>query len=769
MPSLFGERLRALRQAARLTQEELAERAGMTAAGISAIERGIRKRAYPRTVGALADALGLAGEDRDAFEALVGRPWPGEPLPGTAAGAELPAQLTGFIGRERDRARMRSLLECTPLVTLVGPGGVGKTRLALEVAAEALPMFPAGVRMADLGPVLDGGLVSYAVARSLGLVPRSPGPPLAVTAAHIGDGRLLLLLDNCEHVVQAAAETAAWLPENCARLVILATSREPLHVPGEVVVHVGPLTPGESAALFEARAAASAGTRLHAAHRETVQSLLARLDGMPLAVELAAAAFRVFTPEQILSQLDVGFGALTLGSRVAAPRQRSLDAAIGWSYELLAPDERLLWRRLSVFVGGFELDTAVDVCSSPELPAERMSAALAALVDKSVVQQDERGRFRMLEVVRLFGRRLLSAAGEEAALVRRHRNWAAALAWPRLEIFWSPQEAAWRDRFELEQADLRAALDACVRQGDARTGLGIFTGLYGLWQTRAGISEGLHWFDVLIALDGPEDDVRALALCWAVWMRTLTGDLAGAIHAGREAERIAGVIGDVATLGFALQNLAFARLAAQQTRTAIELARRAVELHRSVANEFGVATALHHLAYAYHLLGDRPQSRAFAEEAHRLCAAAGNQRIGMALSILLALLAWQDGEVTTAARLAAESIAAAGGAGDQWNVARALQLLGWAAVATGRPERAATLFGGSQSLLDSMHDYSDLARLPPQQDAESQTKLALGEARYARRFAEGYSLSVADAVRYALDAGPAGKRSATPAPHRSAP
>ena len=756
MPSVFGERLRALRHAARLTQEELAERAGMTAAGISAIERGIRTRTYPRTLTALADALGLTGGDREAFRALAGRPGPGEPLPGLAAEAVLPAQLTKFIGRERDLARVRPLLKCAPLVTLTGPGGVGKTRLALEVAAGALPVFPGGVTMADLGPVLDGGIVPYAVARSVGLVPRSPGPPLAVTAARIGGARLLLVLDNCEHVVQAAAEVALWLLESCPRLVILATSREPLRVPGEVVVRVGPLTCEESAALLEARAAASAGTALPLADCESVQRLLARLDGMPLAIELAAAALRVFTADQILGQLDVGLGALTLGSRVV-PRHRSLESAISWSYQLLAPDERRLWRRLSVFVGGFELDAAAEVCSSPELPAERVPATLAALVDKSVVQRDERGRFRMLEAVRLFGRQLLSQAGEEAALVGRHRDWAAALSWPRLEVFWSPQESAWRDRFEQEQANLRAALGACVQARDARTGLAIFTGLYGLWQTRAGFSEGLRWFDVLIALDGPEDDIRALALCWAAWMRAVTGDLVGALEAGCEAERIARVIGDAAVLGFALQNLAFARLAGQQPAIAADLAQQAVESHRSVGNDLGVAMALHHLAYAHQVLGDRPRSRKFAEQALRLCQAAGNRKFGMSVSILLALLAWQDGEMTTAVTLARDSIAAVGNAGDQWNTARALQLLGWAAAATGQPEQAAMLFGGSQALLDSAQEDSDLARLPAQQDAESQARLALGEAAFTQRFAEGYSLPAADAVRYALDAGPAAR------------
>jgi len=356
----------------------------------------------------------------------------------------------------------------------------------------------------------------------------------------------------------------------------------------------------------------------------------------------AGGGFAVVNPRSLFddplhpraSQLFEGGEGLVRSGQVAQAlgelhgRQRSLDSAIGWSYQLLAPDERRLWRGLSVFVGGFELDAA-----------------------------------------------------------------------------------AWRVRFEQEQANLRAALDACVRAGDARTGMAIFTGLYGLWQTPAGFSEGLHWFDVLIALNGPEDDIRALALGWAVWMRTVSGDLAGAMHVGREAERIARRIGDAAALGFALQNLAFAHLAAGQALAAIDLARCAVESHRSVATEWGVAGALHHLAYAHYVLGNRPQSRVFAEEALRLCEAAGNRRFGMAPSVLLALLAWQDGEVTTAAALARDSIGAACSAGDQWNIARALQLLGWSAAAAGQPERAAALLGGSQSLLDSIQDESDLSRL----------------------------------------------------------
>ncbi len=176
-----------------------------------------------------------------------------------------------------------------------------------------------------------------------------------------------------------------------------------------------------------------------------------------------------------------------------------------------------------------------------------------------------------------------------------------------------------------------------------------------------------------------------------------------------------------------------------------------------MGNDLGVAMALHHLAYAHQVLGDRPRSRKFAEQALRLCQAAGNRKFGMSVSILLALLAWQDGEMTTAVTLARDSIAAVGNAGDQWNTARALQLLGWAAAATGQPEQAAMLFGGSQALLDSAQEDSDLARLPAQQDAESQARLALGEAAFTQRFAEGYSLPAADAVRYALDAGPAAR------------
>jgi predicted ATPase/transcriptional regulator with XRE-family HTH domain len=747
--SPFGERLRELRQAARLSQEELAERAGLTAAGISAIERGIRVHTYRRTVDALAGALRLAGEDRDAFRALVAPHRRGGLLEDPAVGA-LPEQLTTFIGRGPDQARLHLLLGRERLVTLVGAAGVGKTRLGVEVAAAARPVFAAGARMADLGQVLEGSLVGYAIARSLGLMPRSPGPPLPVAIARIGDTQLLLMLDNCEHVLKDAAEAATRLLARCPHLVILATSREPLRVPGEVVVPVGPLSPGESAALFQARSAAAAGSQPGGAGLEMVQRLLDRLEGLPLAIELAAAAMRVFTPGQIHAQLEVSLGALALGSRVAAPRQRSLDSAIGWSYDLLDPDEQLLWRRLSVFVGGFELDAATEVCASPELPPGQVPAALAGLVDKSVVQRDRSGRFRMLEVIRLFGRRLLAASGEDAEMVRRHRDWAAALAWPRVEVFWSPREAAWLNRFETEQANLRAALRACLRAGDARAGLAIFTGLHGFWQARAGISEGLRWFEALIELDGPEDDIRALALSSATWMRTLTGDLAGAMHAGREGERIARGAGDPAVLGFALQYQGFAHLAGGQAKVAIGLAGQALDLHRSAGHEFGdfgAATALHQLALAHHAVGDRQRSRALAEEALRLCEAAGNQRIAMAVSILLALLAWLDGEVAEAARMARDTIAAADGTGDRWNIARALQLLAWAAAAAGRAQRGAVLFGAAQALLDSLPAESDVAQLPSQREAENQTRQALGENGYMRLFAKGYRRPLPEILR----------------------
>ena len=747
--SPFGERLRELRQAARLTQEELAERAGLTAAGISAIERGIRAHTYRRTVDALAGALRLADEDRDAFRALVAPARRGGLLEDPGVGA-LPGQLTTFIGRGADQARLRLLLGRERLVTLAGPAGVGKTRLGVEVAAAARPGFAAGARMADLGQVLEGSLVGYAIARSLGLMPRSPGPPLPVAVARIGDSQLLLMLDNCEHVLDEAAEAATRLLARCPGLVILATSREPLRVPGEVVVPVGPLSPGESAALLRARSAPAAGYLPCGAGREMEQRLLDRLEGLPLAIELAAAALRVFTPAQVHAQLEVSLGALALGSRVAPPRQRSLDSAIGWSYDLLDPDEQRLWRRLSVFVGGFELDAATEVCASPDLPPGQVPVTLAGLADKSVVRSYRSGRFRMLEVIRLFGRRLLAASGEEAELVRRHGEWAAALAWPRVEVFWSPREAAWLNRFETEQANLRAALHACLRAGDARPALAIFTGLHGFWQARAGISEGLRWFDALIALDGPEDDIRALALSSATWMRTLTGDLPGAMEAGREAERVARSAGDPAVLGFALQYQGFAHLAAGRAEIAIGLAEQALDLHRSPGHEFGefgAATALHQLALAHHALGDRQRSRALAEEALRLCAAAGNQRIGMAVSILLGLLAWQDGEADVAATMARDTVVTAAGTGDRWNIARALQLLAWAAAAAGRAQRGAVLLGAAQALLDSLPAESDVAQLPAQHEAENQARQALGENGYTRLFGTGYRRPLSEILR----------------------
>jgi tetratricopeptide (TPR) repeat protein len=234
-------------------------------------------------------------------------------------------------------------------------------------------------------------------------------------------------------------------------------------------------------------------------------------------------------------------------------------------------------------------------------------------------------------------------------------------------------------------------------------------------------------------------------------MRAVTGDLEGAMRDGRAAERIARAIGDDSALALALQNLAFAYLTAGQAREAIDTAAGAVEAHRAAGNQWGVAGALHHLAYAHYLAGDGRQSRALAEQAAQMCQAVGNQRFRSAISVLLALLAWQDGEEAATATLARDTISSADPAVDQWNIARAMQLLGWSAAAAGRADRVAILFGGSQSLLDSTHDHSDLAELPPQREAEAVARQALGEDAYARCFASGYSMPAPDAVRYALN------------------
>ncbi|HEV2129035.1 MAG TPA: helix-turn-helix domain-containing protein, partial [Thermomicrobiales bacterium] len=415
-PSGFGERLRRRRLAAGLTQEELAARAGLTAKGVAALESGRRRRPYPQTVRALATALGLDDTERAA---LVGAPQPATPPPLADPGVPvLPAPPTSTIGRDAEVEEVLALLgqDDRRLVTLTGPGGVGKTRLALVVARQAADLFPDGVVFVPLAALTDPGLVVPTVMAHLNLAERMDHRLIDDLAAYLRGRHLLLVLDNLEHLLPAAADISTLLTTT-PELTILATSRAPLRLQGEREVPVAPLTlprlvhlptreevaAAEAVQLFVDRARDAAPTfALSQENAAAVAAIARRLDGLPLALELAAARLRILSPTELLARLDQSLPVLTGGARDLPDRQRTIRQAIEWSYRLLAPEEQALFRRLSVFAGGWDAAAAEAVGGQDAATL----GVLSALVEHSLVIAEASGdgstRYRMLETIRQF-------------------------------------------------------------------------------------------------------------------------------------------------------------------------------------------------------------------------------------------------------------------------------------------------------------------------------------------------------------------------------
>ncbi len=630
----------------------------------AAILRALAKRPEERYQTAI-DLARAAGSF--LAETMVGPPRaPTRPL---AQPAGLPQQAASFVGRTEALDEVARAVDGARLVTLVGPGGIGKTRLAVEAATSLAARFDDGVRLAELGALADPALVPQAVATALGVREEPDRSLTAVLAEYLGRRRCLLVLDNCEHLVDACAALAESLVGSCPELRVIATSREPLNIPGEVVWPVPPLTVSDPLKLQTAASVlASEAGRLFVdratqsnPHFEltdeiapSVASLCARLDGIPLALELAAGCTRALSVEQILSKLDDRFRLLTSGRRTALPRQQTLRAAMDWSYELLAADERALFERLSVFAGGFTLDAAEAICSaecsvlSTELknvPTTQHSALstqhsalstqhstldlLLRLVDKSLVTAEHRGgdavRYRMLETVREYAGEKLRASGDEADVLGRHRDWFLAYA-----------EAATRGaraqgRLEVEHDNIRAALQWSIHESDdLAASLRLSYALGQVWAARGQSSVGHQWLEELRAKRDLSPERRANALYWAGAIALARGDV----------ERASALLDDGLALRDELAAGSGAALAAQvlgrvaerlgDTERAESLHRESLDAYATLGDETGVARARFGLGTAALHRGDAEEAVRHLAESLETIERAGDRQ-GMAL------------------------------------------------------------------------------------------------------------------------------------------
>jgi predicted ATPase/Tfp pilus assembly protein PilF len=646
---------------------------------------------------------------------------------GRTAAHNLPEPLTSFIGREKEIAAVRERLSHSRLLTLTGAGGTGKTRLALQVAGELVAEYPDGVWLVELASLADPALVPQEVARALE-VREEPGRPLIETLlGALRPRELLLVLDNCEHLVDACAELAHTLLRASPGVRLLATSRQALGVPGESLFRVPSLsapapppppveqlTQYEAVRLFIDRAQLSQPSfAVTSANAPAVAEICHRLDGIPLAIELAAARVKLLSPEQIRTRLEDRFRLLTGGSRAVLPRHQTLQAALDWSYELLTAGEQALLRRLSVFVGGFSLEAAEAVCGGDEIDAYEVLDRLGQLVDKSLVQVDEpgsEGRYRMAETVRQYGLVKLRAAGEEAALRERHRDWYLALAEqaePELE---GPRQAEWLARLEAEHDNLRAALAWCVGRSEAVAGARLGWALGRFWYVRGHWSEGREQLASLLALPGMARTVeRDRALHWAVTLAIQQGDCPAAWALAEESLVIQRELGDQQGIAKSLGSLALAATHQGEYETARALYEEGLAIVRQLGDQQEIAEALSGLATVAHFQGENEAARGLYKECLAIQRQLGNKRkIAYSLNNL-GTVAYVQGDYEAARALYKECLAIDREVSGQQAIYYSLLNLGSVAADQGDYEVARALYEESLAICRQLGDQQGIA------------------------------------------------------------
>jgi predicted ATPase/class 3 adenylate cyclase len=647
----------------------------------------------------------------------------------------LPRQLTTFIGREREIAEAKRLLAETHLLTITGPGGSGKTRLSLEIGARLLSEYPDGVWLVEFAHLADPARVPQVLATALSVREEADRPLLVTLVDHLRPKRVLLLLDNCEHLIDACAGLADTLLRGCPEVKILPSSREALGLTGEVVFRVPPLSlpdsrlvPAlerlaeyEAVRLFVDRAiAVKPDFTLTDDTAAAVVQICRRLDGIPLAIELAAARVRTLSVQQITAHLDERFRLLTGGSRTALPRHQTLRGLIDWSYGLLSEAERELFRRVSVFVGGWTLEASVAVCAGVDVDRYDIVELLGRLVDKSLCLIDGEGsdpRYRLLETIRQYGFEKLAETSEGQVVRARHRDFYLGFAEdaePRLQ---GPEQVAWLQRLEADHDNLRAALRWSLDCDETEAALRLGSALSLFWDTHGYVREGREWLDELLAhaRERPTSTVtarRALGKVLDAASRTrarwsefpqATEFLTQGLAVWRE-------LGDKRGIAEALNNLAVGATQSGDRVRARVLVAESLALFRELSDKRGTAHALNNLAEILRGDGDLPGARALFEESVPLFEAIEERRgLSHALDNLGGILTAQ-GDYGPAEALYSRSRRLAEELGDNHAVATALRSLGGVAHHRGDHERARSCYEDSVARFREMGDGFCLAK-----------------------------------------------------------
>jgi non-specific serine/threonine protein kinase len=728
-----------------------------------------------------------------------------------ASPSKFPRQLNRFIGREQELLEIKGLLPTTQLLTLTGAGGCGKTRLALQLGAEApsTSAFTHGVWWVELADLTDPLLIPQQIASSLGIVEQARLPLTETLSDFLQPKELLLILDNCEHLVTVCAHLVERLLRTCPRLRILATSREALNIPGELVWLVPSLPLPEMSSLppleelvkygaiqlfLERAAAVLPSFTLTSENAATVLQICRRLDGIPLATELAAARVNVLSVEQIAARLDDAYRLLTSGRRTALPRQQTLRATMDWSYSLLSEQERILFRRLSVFSGGVTLEAAEAICTDEGIDKGEILDVLARLVDKSLVMVEERGdegRYRLLETIRQYSQERLWEAEEVARLQERHWTWYTELAERAEPELLSIHQAAWFKRLEREHDNLRAALGRLLERGEAEIAARIGGAIWRFWLLRGYLSEGSRWLERALAGVSGRSVARAKALHALGVLASHQGDYIGAkalVEGSLEAWRALGhregtaealyslglmahnrgdydravIFGEESLELFredrnnhgmvlALTMLGLLALYQGNYERAMTLCVESLSLSREGEDTRGVAGALTNLGIITLEQGNDEQAKAFCEESLAIRRQIGDKGGCAHTLAILGRLALKRGEDERAARCYQESLALRQETGEKEGIAAAMEGLASVAAVRGQTRSAAHLYGAAEALRDTMG-----APLPPTERVYHKHVVAavradLKETAFAQAWAEGRAMELSQAIAVAVE------------------
>jgi predicted ATPase/predicted Ser/Thr protein kinase len=696
----------------------------------------------------------------------------------------LPRQLTSFVGRERELADCARLLDQARLLTLTGAGGCGKTRLALRIAEAMLDGYPGGVWFVDLAPLTDASRVAHAVAAAVGVREEPGKSPAETLAAHLAPRRALVVLDNCEHLLHACADLVATLLAAGPGLRVVATSREGLAVAGEQAYAVPSLAlppagaappldvvaASESVRLFVERARLQQSEfEIGAENAAAVAEICRRLDGIPLAIELAAARVKVLAVEEIRAKLDDRFRLLTGGSKTALPRHQTLRATIQWSYDHLSAEERDLLRGLAVFAGGWTLAAAAAVCGAGRDEFEVLDL-LSHLVDKSLVLvasgADDGTRYRFLETMRQYALEKLDDAGEGAAMRSRHLEHFHALAERAEPALWGSEQGAWLARLELEHENLLAALAWCdLAEDGADRALRLAGSLWRFWTIHGHYRLGRRALDAALARTGTASPglAHARALYGAGYLALWQGESAAGRALFERSLAIARALDDRQGAALSLSGLGLAAKDQGDYAAARAFYEESLALYREVGQKRGVAAVLNNLAAMAWAQGDAAAARPLYEEGAAIGREAGDRDLLVVTLTGVGWVATRTGHTAEARERLLECLRLVGELGAKLRGAYAIEAAGALAATLSERGRATRLYGAAEALREVIGAPADTSWREAQAAIVDELKRALGAEGFARRWASGRALPFESALEYAIEWLAHGPETETPA------